>query len=130
TLERVDPGETESDVPPPTPTDRAPEITRVQIPWGAAGPGFARGETPAEGKELQARIEAAVRTIDAPMATGARPDFVLAPLDHAELYAESAPELAERLRRSDLRISAESYVKRDAKANELRAEFETKSRRA
>lgn len=129
-LEELDAGKTETDGPRAASPGDAAEMTRVEIPWGAAGPEIASGATPTEVKEMQARIEAAVQTIDAPPASGARPDYVLAPLDHAELYAESAPELAERLRRSDLRITAESYVKRDAKANELRAEFEEKSRRA
>lgn len=127
---RPDAAITEADAPPSTPLDSAAEIPRVKIPWGSAGLEIDRGATPADVKEIQARIEAAVRIIDAPPAIGTRPDYVLAPLDHAELYAESAPELAERLRRSDLRITAESYVKRDAKANGLRAEFEDKSSRA
>jgi hypothetical protein len=81
-------------------------------------------------KEVRGRIDSAARTIDAPAPEGGRRDYLLEPLDHAKLYAQSAPELAERLRGSDLRMSAESYVKRDAEANVLRAEFEKKSRRA
>jgi hypothetical protein len=77
------------------------------------------------------RIEEAIRIIDgAKSHPSGSPDYVLAPAEHAELYEQSAPELAERLRRSDLRVTAESYQERDRKAGELRVEFEKKSARA
>jgi hypothetical protein len=80
--------------------------------------------------EIHDRIDRAVEAIDAEAPATLPADDVLAPLEHAKLYERRAPELAARLRKSDLRVSAESYVKRDAEASRLRDEFEKKSARA
>jgi hypothetical protein len=47
---------TEANAPPSTPLDSAAEIPRVMIPWGSAGLEIDRGATPADVKEIQARI--------------------------------------------------------------------------
>ena len=93
---------------------------RISLPGVAGRPPHA----------LQSRIESAARAIDGDSPGSIRRDYLLEPVEHARSLASSAPELAERLSRSDLRMSAESYVRRDAEANVLRAEFEKKSRRA
>ena len=106
---------------------RPPGATDADAGDGAHAPG-ARDRAAAG--ELRARIEEAMRIVDAQAPAGARPDYVLNPLQHAVLFEQAAPELAERLRGSDLRVSAESYVERDARASGLQAEFRRKSARA
>ncbi len=87
------------------------------------------------GEVARERIERAIRVIDA----GAEPraaaelgewlnaqrqsDHLIEPLAHARIYAAIAPELARRLRASDVRVTAECYTDRDARACEMRDEL-------
>jgi hypothetical protein len=85
--------------------------------------------------DVRERIEAAIRAIDQNAdATGGPeippPDYVITPVEHAGRYERSAPELAARLRMSDVRVAAESFTDRDARAERLRKEFDTLAERA
>jgi hypothetical protein len=87
------------------------------------------------GDEVRERIERAIRVIDAGGEPGAAArraegpddswaaDHAIEPLEHARLYAGIAPELAHRLRASDVRVAAECFTERDGRANELRREL-------
>lgn len=57
-------------------------------------------------------------------------DWVIAPLEHAERYRETAPDLAAVLSSSRVRVVAEAYQDHDARALERQARFNTTSGRA
>ncbi len=84
------------------------------------------GAATATATDARARIRQAIATI------GEEPlrDYAIAPQEHAALYAAAAPELADRLRDSDLQATARLWDDRDRKAVEAQKLFLAKSAQA
>lgn len=57
-------------------------------------------------------------------------DYIIAPSEHAERYRETAPDLADVLRRSEIQVSAERFEELDARALEAQTRFTSLSNRA
>jgi len=71
-----------------------------------------------------------LRAIDAVIGSNGLKDDAIVPTEHADLYAESAPELSAILGSTAVATAAESYEQFDTKAGERQTRFKTAANRA